>query len=120
MCLNQNSLKRAYAYYLEQKQQQIDLSEICDMIRENTDANLYIPRTNIKTILRREKKHKYYEYVDQLYSILNNVPKPPSVWQCHELDRVFALYNQWWSIVDHEKNYCINPTKMAQCYYINF
>lgn len=65
MSLNKNSLKRAYAYYLEQ-QQQIDLSEICDLIRENTDANLYIPRTNIKTILRREKKHKYYEYVEDL------------------------------------------------------
>jgi len=120
MCLNQNSLKRAYAYYLEkekekEKQKSINLSEICDLIRENTYVYSLL---NIKTILRQEKKYKYYEDVHELYSILNDIPRIPSVWDSPELDQVFALYERvylGWSLVDHKKNYCINPTKMAEC-----
>ena len=111
MCLSQNSLKRAYEY--QKHQIHVNLSEICDLIRENTDV---YSMTNIKSILRREKKYKYYEYVHELYSILNDIPKIPSIWDSPELDQVFTLYDHWWSIIDHDnKIYCVNPTKMAQC-----
>ena len=112
MCLSQNSLKKAYEY--QKDQIPVNLSEICDIIRENT--NVY-SLTNIKSILRREKQHKYYEYVQKLYAILNNVPIKPGVWECPELDRVLMLYDHWWSLVDHDNhtNYCVNPTKMAEC-----
>jgi hypothetical protein len=111
MCLSQNSLKRAYEY--QKHQIPVNLSEICDLIRENTDV---YSLTNIKSILRREKQQKYYEYVHELFAILNDVLRIPSIWECPELDKVFMLYDHWWSIIDHEnKNYCVNPTKMAQC-----
>lgn len=112
MCLSQNSLKKAYEY--KKHQIHVNLSEICDLIRENTHVYSLI---NIKTILSREKQQKYYEYVQELFAILNDIPKIPSIWECPELDQVFALYDHWWSLVDHDNhtNYCVNPTKMAQC-----
>lgn len=108
MCLCKNSLHKAFEYWRREQKSIPDLTEICDLVKSQT--NEYTLK-NIKVILKINKKFKYYEYALDILANITNIPKAMSVWESDKLDMIFDIYDLWWVNADKK---CINPTKIAE------